>query len=145
MQTQRASQNKGPKYLDTKVLIASLSIAVTVGLWNLFSNEAVLANQTDETTGQNPSQTPASEGQDLPPLPTLVPPVDLSKVQGSESPTVVLQSQDQPVGLRSVTAPDQVIVQKVKPVIEDDKPTFTSSGGGSSNQSPVTQTRSSGK
>jgi len=143
MQTQRSGQNKGPKYLDTKVLIASLSIAVTVGLWNLFSNEAVLAQKVEPNPESSPPEAPA-EGQDLPPLPTLVPLLNLSSVQsqGSSSGIVAQQANPaQPVGLRSVTAPDQVIVQKVKPVFEEGK--IAPSGGGSSRRGAVTQTRSS--
>jgi hypothetical protein len=142
MQTPHNNHNKGIKFLDTKVFIASLSIAVTVGLWNLFSNEAILAAKGKANPNQSPSQPPANEGQDLPPLPTLIPLVNGSNLQGN-GPAPVNQSQA--TILRSVAAPDQVIVQKVKPVI--DQPVLVvsggGSGGGSSSPVAVTTTRSS--
>jgi hypothetical protein len=149
MQTSpRNTPQKGPKFLDTKVFIATLSIAVTVGMWNLFSNDALLAAKANANPDQSPSQPPADNGQDFPPLPTLVPLTHVSAVQtqgSAVSNTNTIPNNAQPVGLRSVAAPDQVIVQKVKPVFEQGGITSSSGGGGSSRPSAVTTTKSSRK
>jgi len=145
MQPTRNTPNKKAKFVDTKIFIASLSVAVTIGLWNLLANNAVQAEKAAPTVVETqPTQTNAVEAQGFPPLPTLVPLVDLSLPQSGSS-SVMNQTQPnlQPNALRSVTAPDQVIVQKVKPVIDQPVVTISNGGGHSSKSGSVTTTSSS--
>lgn len=145
MQTSRAPQRKGIKFLDAKVFIAALSVAVTAGLWNLFSINAVQA-ELQETGPEDayPPETPMVETQDMPALPTLVPLVKVEP-QPVDSPAVLAldNKPNNPPGLRSVTAPTQVVVQKVKPVF--DQPQQVVDNGGRSGKSgrSATRTRSS--
>ncbi len=152
MQPTRNAPNKKAKFIDTKIFIASLGVAVTVGLWNLLSNNAVQANKPSQTVvATQPAQTNAVDAQGFPPLPTLVPLIDISspRLSGSSQANQT-QAIPQVNSLRSVTAPDQVIVQKVKPVI--DQPVVTingggghGGGGGGSSSGSVTTTSSSRK
>ncbi len=132
MQTPRNTPKKGIKFLDAKVFIAASSIAVTVGLWNVFSHGALL----DQIASQKPVQAAPADpsvaaGQGLPPLPTLVPLINVTAAQGSQAAALPAgQSQPNTSNLRSVTAPDQVIVQKVKPVFEQTGGVVVIGGGG---------------
>ncbi len=149
VQSTRSTPNKKTKFLDTKIFIASLAVAVTIGLWNLLSNNAVQASEVAPTPVMAlPPQPPAGEAQGFPPLPTLVPLVDAPArpATGSgQTPQVLANAQ--PGSLRSVTAPDQTIVQKSKPVFDQGMVTISGgrSAGSSSAPAPVTSTGSSKK
>jgi hypothetical protein len=130
---------KPVKLLDTKVLIVTLSTAITIGMWNVFSHNALEIEKTQANA--LPPQDPVnSETQDMAPLPTLVPLLDAS-ARNANPGTVVQQDQvAQPTSLRSVNAPSQVVVQKVKPIVESGITNTTGGGGG---KDPVARTRSS--
>jgi hypothetical protein len=150
MQPTRNTPNKKVKFLDMKVFIATLAFAIAVGLWNLLSNNAVQADKAAPPAVVTlPPQTPAGEAQGFPPLPTLVPLIDVSSSQPVSAPqTSQLQAGVQTGSLRSVTAPDQTIVQKVKPQFDQAVVTISGGGGGgggSSRPAPVTSTSSSHK
>lgn len=150
MQTPRSTPKKSPKFMDTKVLIAASSIAVTIGMWNLFSNGALNDQIASQKTVQAaPAEAPVAAGQGLPPMPTLVPLVDVTSLHTGQlttaqdsGPLAASEIQPNKLNLRSVTAPDQVIVQKVKPMF--DQPGIVVIGGGSSgNKGPAAKARSS--
>ena len=46
MQSKQDNKNEKPKFYDTKLLIAAVAVAVTVGFWNLFSNNAYTADKS---------------------------------------------------------------------------------------------------
>ena len=163
LQPSHNTPRKGPKFLDTKVFIAAMSVAITVGFWNLFSNNAfqsVIAAPAAAVT--LPVQPAAGEGQGFPPLPTLVPLIDVpSPITVNTAPITQAQSSDQVIlqvdqaqpkrktALRAVTAPTQIIIQK-GPIVQQSVDTVGSSnsnsnseGGGKS--SPVATTKSSKK
>ena len=139
LQPSHNSPRKGPKFLDTKVFIAALAVAITVGLWNLFSYNAfqpVAAAPGAAVT--LPIQPETGESQDFPTIPTLVPLVDIkSPVSVNAVPITQVQSSNQAVSqesqsqrkakpaLRSVTVPTQVIIQK-GPVIQQSANTMSS-------------------
>ncbi len=160
VQNTRSSPHKKTRFLDTKIFIASLAVAVTVGLWNLLSNNAVQAEKVAPTPVVAPPPQPSSgeaQGLTFPPLPTLVPlvnaPAQQPAVQQAAGSGQAPQTQvnSQPGALRSVTAPDQTIVQKSKPVFDQAVVTISgggggrSAGGGGSAPAPVTTTSSSKK
>ena len=139
---------KGPKFLDVKVFIATLALAVTIGLWNLLSMSNLQVSKANPDPLNAPA--PQASGQDaqgLGPIPTLVPLVEVD-TSGSLAEQPVSgggSNANQPAtALRSVTAPDQTIVQKAKPVFEQPQVVVVSggSGGGSGGAATVT-TRSS--
>jgi hypothetical protein len=138
-----SKKQKVIKYLDTKILLGTLSAAVTIGLWNMFSSSAL---QQEKKPAEDISQPPQAFGEEvgLPALPTLIPLLDVSGLQ-TEVMNVQVQTGPAPA-LRSVLAPTQVVVQKIKPVIDsavvisnDDG----GGGGGGGNQQPAATTRSS--
>ena len=142
MQPSHNTPLKGPKFLDTKVFIAALAVAITVGFWNLFSNNAFQPAVAAPTAITLPIQPETGNGQDFPPLPTLVPLIDVSSSiavdaapipQGQSSNQVVAQEKPaQPkakTALRSVTVPTQVIIQK-GPIVQQSVDTVSSSNGG---------------
>lgn len=145
METRRKAQSKQVKFLDVKLLIATASIAVTLGLWNLFSHDAFKAELAPPEPENAPPQDTTSL--DLPPLPTLAPLVsqpDLDMAQaaapGAPAPAGENSSADLP--LRSVSADESpVIVQKFKPVV--DVPVVNSGGKKGGGSQPVTSTGSS--
>jgi hypothetical protein len=138
------SSRKGIKFLDTKVFIAALSVAITVGFWNLFSNNAYqsVAAAPSAVTQPVPDDT---NGQDYPPLPTLVPLVDVTipvaidtapimPQAQSNNMVVSVEKQTQPkekTALRAVAVPTQKIVQK-GPIMSQSVDTSSSSNGGGS-------------
>lgn len=125
-------QRKPVKYLDAKVMIATLAVAVTIGLWNLFSVNAVRAEKAAPPALQaGPPDASAAQTQDLLPLPTLVPLVTLQDLPARAAPVEAGQAGQVPVQtgkLRSVTAPSVTIVQRNKPLV--DAPVVNSGGGG---------------
>ncbi len=139
MQPTRNIPNKKIKFLDTKIFIASLAVASTIGLWNLLSNNAVQADKLSPTPIVTlPPQPPAYDAQGVPPLPTLIPLVEgpLPQAAGSAQPAQLQVQQNAQIGsLRSVTAPDQTIVQKSKPVFEQGVVTIVNGGGGGGGRS----------
>lgn len=141
MQPQRPALRKGSKYLDTKLMIVTLSLAITIGLWNLFSSNEVQNVQSASGAAAEAAQPPSEAGAGSPPLPTLVP---LVEVDTSTANAGVPAAVGQSAPLRAVAIPTQQIVQKHKPIIG--QPVQASSGGGgggSSQPAPVTTTRSS--
>jgi len=119
MQPSRNNSNKKVKLLDAKVFIASLALAVTVGLWNVFSNNALQSegiSPASPVVAQPQSSTNTGEG--FPPLPTLVPLADGPINETSAGTTIDQPAAGQPVQLRSVAAPTLTIVQKGKPVFD---------------------------
>ena len=154
----KSNSRGGSKLLDAKVFIAALAILVTLGFWNLFSNPNLLAVKTVTPQVQDPpTQQKSNDGQGFPPLPTLSPLVEVTidqpvKAASGNGP----QPAGQAAPLRAVTAPDQTIVQKVKPVVEipsapvvvtsgGSNHSASSSGSASSAPAPVTSTGSSKK
>lgn len=138
MQTKNTNPRKPSKFIELKLLLTALSMAVTVGLWNLFSSNAV---QAEKARNLPPSPPPAPVvSQDLSSLPTLVPLISVSDqpTAAGDNPAAT----DKPtLKLRSVSAPSQTIVQKGHPVVDQPGVVVITSGGGSSQG--VTSTRSS--
>ncbi len=134
MQSPHNRPRKGAKFLDVKVFIAAFSVAVTLGLWNLFSNNLVLAEKIVPTPVLTPPPSPsASSAQDLPPLPTLVPLIAVSSPQtNGVSPVNSAQPAGQNTPLRVVSAPTQAIIQKYKPAVnQPNQPAQVANSGGS--------------
>jgi hypothetical protein len=146
MQTSRTPR-KGPKFLDTKVLIATLSMVVTVGLWNLFSNNAIQVQKSQAVETSPPPQPSAADAQDFPPLPTLVPLVSISPLTSNDAVAADNAGLAPQPSLRAVTAPTQVIVQKNKVRIEQagsaNSVSNNGGNGGGGGSAPVTTTKSS--
>jgi hypothetical protein len=144
MQPTRPSQKKPVKFLDAKVLIATLSLASTVGMWNMFSHSALKADQNKVDPTTTPPPQPPAEGLDgLAPLPTLIPLVNVTTQQEVNTAQTAQQPAGQMPALRSVTAPTQVIVQKVKPVFDQPAAVVSGGGGGGGSSRSVTTTKSS--
>lgn len=148
----RANQPKGPKFLDAKVSIAALSIAVTAGLWNLFANSAMAAEKAGPAPDEGQTAPPVVESQaseaGLLPLPTLVPLVKVTSPDaGAAAPASQPAQNGAAPALRSVSAPTAVIVQKQRPLIDQPSVQVSDGGdrgnGGGSAPAPVTTTRSS--
>ncbi len=138
----RPQRRKGVKFLDVKVLIGTLSAAVVIGLWNLLANNSLIAQKAAQTPPATPPPQPPVASGDLPPLPTLIPLIDVSSVTSAgETTSVSTPAGSQSPSLRVVAAPTQVIVQKVNPVIA--QPVQVSGGSGGGAPKPVTTTRSS--
>jgi hypothetical protein len=152
------SPRKGIKFLDTKVFIAALSVAITVGFWNLFSNNAYqpVAAAPSAVTQPVPDN---NEGQDYPPLPTLVPLVDVTIPVTVDTAPIIPQvqsnnlvvSQEKPAqpkaktALRAVAVPTQVIVQKGPIMSQVVEPSNSSGGGSSGNGKKSSATTKSSK
>ena len=147
MQSSRTPQRKAPKFLDTKVFIAALSVAVTIGFWNLFSGSAFQADKAaaaPTAVVTLPPSPPSDVAQDLPPIPTLVPRITVSSAVPQQGGTVSInkvQPNVQALPLRSVAAPNLVIVQKSNIVV--DAPAAAGGGGGGGKSGGVAKTRSS--
>jgi hypothetical protein len=147
-----------PKLIDIKLLIAVLAVAVTVGFWNLLSNDAYSAEKSSPSVVVTlPPQPPSVAADNLPPLPTLVPLVDVTIPQvipasdavnlsqpASQAPAAQPQSSTQ---LKVVGIPTQVIVQKKKPVFGDTVSAASNStdSSNSSNSSGGSKSKSSSK
>ena len=142
-------KNKSPKILDIKILITTIAVASMVVFWNLFSNNAYAADkQSPDVVITLPPQTPAVAADILPPLPTIVPIVDvtLSKVAPAAKEVSQLAKQDaqasdnqptqQATPLRVVGIPTMVIKQKFAPVVNSPAaaPAADASSGGSNNK-----------
>lgn len=142
----KTGTRKKAKYLDLKLLIASLALAVTIGIWNLLSYNAVLA---EKAAAEPPAQPdPNNMNQPAEALPTLVPLVEIS-IPTQTAPLSPIKSSPQGLGpnqpLREVSAPTQVVVQKIKPLIQQQVQVSLAGGGGGvgSAPKPVTTTSSS--
>lgn len=127
--------------MDAKIFIAVSSLAVTIGLWNVLSNRA-FTDQKPVQAAAGTSPVTASVEEDLPPIPTLVPLADSAGFQPQAN--TAAQASQNPGGLRSVTAPNEQIVQKNKIVVDIQSPASSSGGSrSSSGPAPVTKTRAS--
>ena len=138
--TPRPPTRKAPKFLDAKMMIAALSAVVTVGFWNLFASQAAQAQDSPEALAPEALEESApSEEQagGLPPVPTLVPVMDLS----NSVPAAAQSGQAAP--LRSVAQPTVVVVQKNKPLIDAPAQVVVNGGGGGRSSRPAATTRSS--
>ena len=146
----RKPKGKSVKFLGIKALILALSGAITIGFWNLLSNNAFVAT-TPPAVVTLPAQPPANVAQDLPPIPTIVPLIKVSAPQtsGETAPTALPQSGpvNQAVPLRVVDAPTIVVVQKSKPVIgaQASNPLSNSGGSGSHSSSKSSSSTKSSK
>jgi hypothetical protein len=126
------SKPKKNRYLGTKILIGSLSLAGTVGLWNYFSNKPPEDASPVGDPGIENVNDQNSVVIEFPPLPTLVPIKEIAMVQ-----TNMKVNNIQPSGgVRKVVAPTPApVVQSSKPVFERitvNRPGSGSGGGGSS-------------
>ena len=151
MQAKRPTPRKSAKFMDIKIFIAALTLAVTLGFWNLFSGNAYRTDQAAVPSAVTtpPPQPPSGVAEDLPPLPTLVP------LAAVEQPATALAGKIEPANvqapvqaapLRSVAVPTVVIVQKNAPVIDSAQVASSGGGGGGGGKSKgVTSTRSSRK
>jgi hypothetical protein len=160
MQANPKNKPEKPKFIDIKMLIAALAVAVTIGFWNLLSSNAYSDEKSSPSVVVTlPPQPPSVAADNLPPLPTLVPLVDVTIPQvmpasdavnlsqpANSAPAVDnAAAQPQPsTQLRVVGIPTQVIVQKAKPVFGDtitaasnntDSSNSANSSGGSSKSS----------
>jgi hypothetical protein len=146
----RTPRRKAFRFLGVKSLILAISGAITIGFWNLLSNNAFIAT-TPPAVVTLPAQPPANVAQDLPPIPTIVPLIKLPLPQTSAEtiPADLPQAVpvNQAVPLRVVAAPTIVVVQKSKPAIGAQVSNTTSnlsgSGGGSKSSKPKSSTKSS--
>jgi hypothetical protein len=129
----RTPKRKKPKFVGIKILILTLSGAITIGFWNLLSSNAFMAT-TPPAVVTIPAQPPANTAQDLPPIPTLMPLVKVSELQSSAVtvPADLPQTApvDQAVPLRVIDAPTIVVVQKSKPVVGAQASTVSNTSGG---------------
>jgi hypothetical protein len=133
----RPNASKKIKYLDVKLFIGALTLATTVGFWNLFASDAVLAEKlAPAVVSTLPPQTQPAGGLGLPPLPTLVPLASASTDAPSAGSPGQAAAESTP--LRSVSLPTQVIVQKSAPIV--DQAVVAAGGGGGK---AVATTRSS--
>jgi|WetSurMetagenome_2_1015567.scaffolds.fasta_scaffold80522_2 hypothetical protein len=138
MPSARPNLTHKAKFIEAKLFIAALTLGITLGFWNLFSNQAIQADRLSPTAVVSlPVQQPAVAGLGLPPLPTLVPLADSSSQSFAAQP----QALEGNAPLRSVSLPTQVIVQKNMPVI--DQAVVISAGGGGGGSSAVATTHSS--
>ena len=80
MTDRKVSARKGhPNALnEIKLLIFTISIAVVLGFWNIFSRQGAQVAQAAVQRVVLSSQPPQILVLDLPPLPTLVPPIESS-------------------------------------------------------------------
>ncbi|HMD90251.1 MAG TPA: hypothetical protein VKF38_13900 [Anaerolineaceae bacterium] len=149
MQTpNRTPRRKAPRFLGVKILILSIAGAITIGFWNLLSNNAFVAT-TPPAVVTLSAQPPANVAQDLPPIPTIVPliniqaPLTSGETMPSDQPHTAAVNQSLP--LRVLVAPTIVIVQKSKPVIgaQVSNTASNSGGGGGSSSKSNSSTKSS--
>ena len=150
MQPTRPTPRKGAKFLDAKILIVTLSLAITIGFWNLFSNHAIQSAQS--ASGDNSAesaQPPANVSAGGPPLPTLVPLVDVTIPDTNGAMAAPVQGGVQAAPLRAVAVPTLEIVQKHNPIVGQAVQASSGNngggggGGGGGGQPPVTSTHSS--
>jgi len=161
MQSNHNNKSEKHKFVDTKILIGALAIAVTVGFWNLFSNGAYAADKSSPSVVVTLLPQPPSVAADnLPPLPTLVSLVDVTIPQVAPGSTAMNVSQpdnqvpaanssalQQSNTLRVVGIPTQVIIQKQKPVFGEQISAIqtTDNSSGSSNNSSSKKSKSKTK
>lgn len=145
----RTPRRKAFRFLGVKFLILAISGAITIGFWNLLSNNAFIA-ATPPAVVTLSAQPPANVAQDLPPIPTIVPLIKLPLPQPSAKtvPEALPQAApvNQAVPLRVVAAPTIVVVQKSKPSIGaqvSNTASNSSGGGGSKSSKPKSSTKSS--
>ena len=160
MQPTHNNQSQKPRFIETKYLITVLAVAVTVGFWNLFSINAYSDEKSSPSVVVTLPPQPPTVGADiLPPLPTLVPLVDVTIPQltsgsqaintsqpGGDQAPVVDNSVDQPLQatpLRVVGIPTEVIVQKKKPVYGNQSVSASSTTNNSSNNGSNSESNSS--
>lgn len=144
MQSSRTPQNRGPKFLDAKVLIAVLSLTVIIGIWSMLANNAF---GLDQMAFKSAAAQPQPESG----LPTLVALVPLTTLAVSPPGDTAPVNQTQPdnaarLPLRVVAVPTPVIVQKNAPQISGGVPVVSpdgGGGGGGGGSKAVTSTKSS--
>jgi hypothetical protein len=124
-----------------KYFLMTLSLAATIGLWNLFSNkingEAAAANPA---ANPPPQTAPVAMG-GFPPLPTLVPMKSVSSMAA-----IAPSSSKSSTTLRQVNIPTpQPTLQNARPVFEQVivNSSSNNSGGGGGGGGPVAKTGSS--
>ena len=147
MQASRNNKHKAPKFLEVKLFIATMTIAVTMGLWNLLSNNAIQINKlTGDAAAAIPAQPPTGLVLDLPPMPTLVPVINIEMPKTSAlvpaDPVQPANNTAQTTQLRSVAIPTQTIIQQNAPVVQSSV-VIVSGGSGTKKSAPVTATHSS--
>lgn len=136
MTTQKSRPRKRNSGMGAvKTLIVSLGFAMVIGFWGMFSREnsfSILADTTPKENAtlfdQNTTRTLAI---DLPPIPTLIPPLEIDTTASTQPVTLpVIQPQVQP---------------NTKIILGVSKPKSGGGGSSSSSSSPaaVTVTRSS--
>jgi hypothetical protein len=161
MQNNHHNKSEKPRFVDTKILITALAVAVTIGFWNLFSNNAYSAEKTSPSVIVTlPPQPPSVAADNLPPLPTLVPLVDvtISQVAPASEAVNVSQSESQVPGtdnaaakpqpgtpLRVVGIPTLAIVQQKKPVFGNQASSANVTDSSSSSNSSSNNSSSSSK
>ena len=130
---------------EVKLLITTVSLTATLGLWNLFSNaarEEVVAAQAEVVV--MPTQPPPGLMLDLPPMPTVIPLEAEVAVGGEVSYPATAAEAEQVPELRAVVAPTPVVIQP-----QEQGPIIIQAGrgggnsGSASSPSPVTNTGSS--
>jgi hypothetical protein len=116
---------------DIKALLFSGSMVAILGFWNMFARQDASKNlDTRQGAVLLPAQSPPGLVLDLPPLPTLLPPLDTDQGQNGTDNDVPVQE------LRSVDAPT--------PVPRSSNPIIISGGSRNSGKgSSVTTTSSS--
>ncbi len=149
MASTQSGSRKGSKFLDVKLFIAALALAVTIGLWNLISTSSFLDTQkkSDPQTAP-PPQASGQDGQGFGAIPTLVPLVEVdasavSAVSSNSSPVSNNTASQPAAALRSVTAPEQTIVQKSKITVDQQAQVVVVGSSGGGGGGAVATTRSS--
>ncbi len=156
MQSNQPRKGQRPKFIEAKYLITALALAITVGFWDIFSIESYVSEESSPSAEITlPPQTPSTAADNLPPLPTLFPLVDVTNSQltdtsGGKNTLPVenlLPAQPQPTTqLRVVGVPTQTIVQKQKPLFGDQMVSSQNSDNGSgSNSSKGKKSKSTSK
>jgi hypothetical protein len=150
MPPNRPAPRKGSKFLDAKIFIVTLALAITIGFWNLFSNNAIQSAQSASGAAAAESGAPPADvAAGGPPLPTLVPLVNVSVSAADQSSAASSpQVSGNSAPLRAVAVPTQQIIQKHNPLISQPVQASSSGGdngggGGGGQPAPVAQTRSS--
>jgi uncharacterized membrane protein YgcG len=120
------SKPKKNRFIGTKILIGSLSLAGTVGLWNSFANKPPEIVKAASDQGSENVNNQNSVVIEFPPLPTLVP-VQVATLVQTDTQATNNQSQ---VGIRKVVQPTpEIVVQSSKPVFERITVNRAGSGG----------------
>jgi len=144
MQPKPLTKKKSSNSLGLKMLIASSSMALTLGLWGLFSRNQEQSAVTTTDPGPDSGQVAQEDLLGLPPLPTLVPLyTNLSPVAAQNG----TNNAPANLSLRVVTAPtpfpttvaEQPVVQTV--ILDTSGGASGSSGSGK----PAARSRSSRK